>query len=53
MKPSACQKFGVGPGVGKCPAPGLGKIGKCPIPGTDKEGKYPAVAREGGWAQLE
>ena len=48
-----CQKLGNGPGVGKCPAPGQCKIYKCPTPGTDKAGKYPAVARGGGWAQVE
>ena len=55
-KPRACQKLGVGPGVGKCPAPGQRKICKCPTPGTDKAGKCSAVARGGGgrgWAQLE
>ena len=35
------------PGAGQC------KICKCPTPGTDKAGKYPAVARGGGWAQVE
>ena len=53
-----CQKFRVGPGVGKCPTPGRRKICKCPTPGTDKAGKCLAVARGGGggrgdWAQLE
>ena len=32
-KPCECQKFGVGPGVGKCPAPGQRKICKRPTPG--------------------
>ena len=54
-KPGVCQKFRVGPGVGKCPIPGRRKICKCPIPGTDKAGKCLAVARggRGDWAQLE
>ena len=55
-KPRACQKLGVGPGVGKCPAPGQRKSCKCPTPGTEKAGKYPAAAQGGGgggWAQLE
>ena len=43
-KPRACQKFGVGPGVGKCPAPWQRKICKRPTPGTGKAGKCPAVA---------
>ena len=43
-----CQKFRVGPGVGKCPTPGRRKICKCPTPGTDKAGKYLAVAPGGG-----
>ena len=49
-----CQKLGIGPGVGKCSAPGQCNICKCPTPGTDKVGKCPAVARGGGsWAQVE
>ena len=57
-KPRACQKLGVGPGVGKCLAPGQRKICKCLTPGTDKAGKCPAVALGGGggvrgWAELE
>ena len=51
-KPRACQDLGVGPRVGKCPAPGQHKIFKCPTPGTDEAGKCPAVVR-GTWAQLE
>ena len=42
-----CQKFRVGPGVGKCPIPGRRKICKCPTPGTDKAGKCLAVAPGG------
>ena len=50
----ACQKLGVGPGVGKCPAPWQRKYCKCPTPGTDKAGKCPTVAWGGGvWVQLE
>ena len=53
-KPRECQKLEVGPGVGKCPAPGQRKICKCHTPGTDKAGKCPEVTRGGGsWAQLE
>ena len=48
MKPRASQKLGIGPGVGKCPAPGQCNICKCPTPGTDKAGKCPAVAPGGG-----
>ena len=48
-KPRACQKLGIGPGVGKYPAPGQCNICKCPTPGTDK-----AAQGEGGdWAQVE
>ena len=43
----ACQKLGVGPGVGKCPAPGQRKICKRPTPETDKAGKCPAKAGGG------
>ena len=46
------KSSGIGPGVGKCLAPGQCNICKCPTPGTDKVGKCPAVAR-GGWAQVE
>ena len=52
-KPRACQKLGVGPGVGKCPASGQRRICKCPTPGTDRVGKCPTVARGWGWAHLE
>ena len=45
----ASQKLGVGPGVGKCPAPWQRKYCKCPTPGTDKAGKCRTVAwRKGG-----
>ena len=47
-KPRACQKFGVGPGLDKCPAHGQRKTCKCPTPGTDKADKCPAVAGGGG-----
>ena len=49
----ASQNLGNGPGVGECPALGQCKICKCPTPGTDKACKFPAVARGGGWAQVE
>ena len=54
-KPRACQKFGVGPGLDKCPAHGQRKTCKCPTPGTDKADKCPAVAGGGGgcWAHLD
>ena len=51
-KPCACQKLGVGLGVGKCPAPEQRKIYKCPTPGTDKAGNCPAVAGWGGGGGL-
>ena len=41
------------PQVGKCPAPGQGKMWKCPTPGTDKVGKCPAVARGKGGGGAE
>ena len=47
-KPRACQKFGVGPGLDKCPAHGQRKTCKCPTPGTDKADKCPAVEGAGG-----
>ena len=45
-----CQKFGVGPGVGQCPAPGQhAKFANVPKPRTDKVGKCSRVAGgEGG-----
>ena len=35
-KPRACQKLGVGPRVGKCPAPGSTKFANAPSPGLTR-----------------
>ena len=55
MKPRACQKLGIGPGVsGKCPAPGQCNICKCPTPGLTRRANAPQLPGGGGdWAQVE
>ena len=56
MKPSACQKLGKSPGVGKCPAPGSEKFAYYPPPGLKRQAnaqQQPGGGGEGGWAQLE
>ena len=47
-KPRACQKLGVGPGVGKCPAPGQRKSCKCPTPGLKRRANTPQHPKGGG-----
>ena len=37
MKPSAYQKLGNSPGVGKCPAPGSEKFAYYPPPGLKRQ----------------
>ena len=45
------KSSGMARGLANAPPPGSAKSTNAP--GTDKAGKYPAVARGGGWAQVE
>ena len=47
------KSSGVARGLANARPPGSATFANAPTPGTDKAGKCPAVARGGGWAQVE